>query len=158
MATIESRGRQQSAYRSVRYSTIRKDSQTADPDQLSQFRIKRRAAESTFYNTRTLDLKSYTSQQPERPRINANPERPDYLSTFHSLLNPQRPEEDDLFCQVQPRLRFTSYDTAFEQPENTEFTLLDPFHRPYAYLTVPPLSLSENSQKTRRNSTRSARK
>lgn len=73
MATMESRGRQQSAYRSVRYSTIRKDSQTADPDQLCQFRIKRRAAESTFYNTRTLDLKSYTSQQPERARISVNP-------------------------------------------------------------------------------------
>ena len=58
--------RQNSAYRSVRYSTIRKDINTADnTTRLNSFRVKRKPIEeSTFYNTRTLDVKPQTSAQP----------------------------------------------------------------------------------------------
>ena len=51
--------RQNSAYRSVRYSTIRKNNFTPDlSHRLSTFKAgKGLAEESTFYNTRTLDFK-----------------------------------------------------------------------------------------------------
>lgn len=52
---FESRERQSSAYRSVRYSTIRKESYTADVDRMSLNRMRKKPLlESTFYNTRTL--------------------------------------------------------------------------------------------------------
>jgi hypothetical protein len=52
---LESRERQHSAYRSVRYSTIRKESFTADVDRLSLHRMRKKPQlESTFYNTRTI--------------------------------------------------------------------------------------------------------
>ena len=54
--------RQNSAYRSVRYSTIRKDNHTADkPHRLSQFRAKPKLEDTTFYKTRTIDLKPQTA-------------------------------------------------------------------------------------------------
>ena len=75
--------RQNTAYRSVRYSTIRKDSYTADkPTRLSQFRVKHKfGEESTFYKTRTIDVKAQSGVQPSF----ANPERHSYMDTFHSL-------------------------------------------------------------------------
>jgi hypothetical protein len=52
---LEGRERQSSAYRSVRYSTIRKASFTADMNRQSLTRVKKKPLlESTFYNTRTL--------------------------------------------------------------------------------------------------------
>jgi hypothetical protein len=52
---LEGRERQNSAYRSVRYSTIRKASFTADMNRQSLTRHKKKPLlESTFYNTRTL--------------------------------------------------------------------------------------------------------
>ena len=72
--------RQNSAYRSVRYSTIRKDSHTADNTaRLSQFRVKRKPyEESTFYKTRTIELKPQTATQ----NFYNNPERCCYNDTF----------------------------------------------------------------------------
>ena len=68
--------RQNSAYRSVRYSTIRKDSLTADkPHRVSGFRTKPKLIEeSTFYKTRTIDLKPQTAAQNFY-----NPEKSSYL-------------------------------------------------------------------------------
>ena len=75
------RERQNSAYRSVRYSTIRKESFTADVDRLSLHRIrpKKAALDSTFYNTRTIELKPPTAPN--------NPERTNYLQSFKSMMN-----------------------------------------------------------------------
>ncbi|MCB0369553.1 MAG: hypothetical protein KDD45_08935, partial [Bdellovibrionales bacterium] len=58
--------RQNSAYRSVRYSTIRKDSYTADKNhRFSSFKVKPKLGEeSTFYKTRTIDLKPQTAARP----------------------------------------------------------------------------------------------
>jgi len=62
---LETQQRQGTAYRSIRYSTLRKDSRTADPDEINKPRPKRKIFDSTFYNSRTLDLRSYSSQQPQ---------------------------------------------------------------------------------------------
>ena len=45
-------------------------------------------------------------------------------------------EDADLFKTCELRIRFSNFDEDFIKPEGTEFTLLDPFHRPHAYLTV----------------------
>ena len=68
--------RQNSAYRSVRYSTIRKDSLTADkPFRPTAFRTKPKHIEdSTFYKTRTIDLKPQTAAQ-----TFYNPEKSSYM-------------------------------------------------------------------------------
>lgn len=82
---FEQRERQNSAYRSVRYSTIRKESYTADVDRLSQNRMRKKPLlDSTFYNTRTLEMR------PQNSLHSNNPERPSYLESFHSMLHSEK--------------------------------------------------------------------
>ncbi len=129
--------RQNSAYRSVRYSTIRKDAHTADtPHRLSQIRVKRKPIEeSTFYNTRTIELKPRTAIQ----QSFENPERINYIETFHSLFQSEKRvknKDDDTFNACELKLKFTNFNHSFLKDDRTEFTLLDPFNRPYTYLNV----------------------
>ena len=129
--------RQNSAYRSVRYSTIRKDSLTADkPRNMSGFRPKpKQLEESTFYKTRTIDLKPQTAAQNFY-----NPEKSTYMESFQSMFQSEKKvkdREDDSFQAYEMRVKFTNFDSSFLKEDGTEFTLLDPFHRPYSYITVP---------------------
>ena len=80
--------RQNSAYRSVRYSTIRKDNFTPDlSHRLSTFKAgKGLAEESTFYNTRTLDFKPQTAG----PAMFDNPETTTYMQTFTSMFHSEK--------------------------------------------------------------------
>jgi len=128
--------RQNSAYRSVRYSTIRKDSLTADkPRNMSGFRPKgKQLEESTFYKTRTIDLKPHTAAQNFY-----NPEKSTYMESFQSMFQSQKKvkdKEDDSFQAYELKVKFANFDSSFLKEDGTEFTLLDPFHRPYSYLTV----------------------
>lgn len=52
------------------------------------------------------------------------------------------PDEDFKLCNI--RVKFTSFDQDFASPSDTEFTLLDPFQRPYLYLKVELYLLSDN--------------
>ena len=129
--------RQNSAYRSVRYSTVRKDSLTADKSaRQSSFRFKPKPVEeSTFYKTRTIDVKPQTAAQ-----TFYNPEKSSYLQSFDSMFQSEKKvknKQDDSFQGCQIKIKFTNFDNSFLQEDGTEFTLLDPFHRPYSYLTVP---------------------
>ena len=83
---LEFRPRQQSAYRSVRYSTVRKQTQTADSQRPYFSRSKGKTAmASTFYNTRTIEL------QPERAssRMDQYRKAP-YFETFQSMFQSER--------------------------------------------------------------------
>lgn len=45
--------------------------------------------------------------------------------------------DDDIdFKTCELKIKFTNFDNNFVKEDDTEFTLLDPFHRPYTYLTV----------------------
>ena len=130
--------RQNSAYRSVRYSTVRKDAYTAEKStRLSQFRVKRKLGEeSTFYKTRTIDIKPQTAVQPS---VFENPEINSYMDTFHSLFQSEKKvkgRDEDEFQGCEIKIKFTNFDNEFEKDDVTEFTLLDPFHRPYTYVSV----------------------
>lgn len=138
---LEGRDRQGSAYRSVRYSTIRKESFTAHEDRLSLNRLKRKPQlESTFYDTRTLEMK------PRASMVQNNPEKISYLESFHSMFQSEKkvkdfPDDDLKPCNI--RVKFSSFDQDFASPSDTEFTLLDPFQRPYSYLKVELYLLSD---------------
>lgn len=118
----------------MRYSTIRKESFTADVDRMSLNRMRKKPLlESTFYNTRTIELR------PQKSTQSNNPERNSYLESFHSMLNSEkmvRLDDDIDFKTCELKVKFTHFDHNFEKEDDTEFTLLDPFHRPYSYLTV----------------------
>ena len=88
---LELRPRQQSAYRSVRYSTVRKQAQTADSQRPYFSRPKGKTAmASTFYHTRTIDL------QPERTSSRLDQyRRNSYFETFQSMLNSERTARED---------------------------------------------------------------
>jgi hypothetical protein len=68
-----------------------------------------------------------------------NPERNSYLESFHSMLHSEKivKQDDDIdFKTCEIKLKFNNFDHNFAKEDDTEFTLLDPFHRPYSYLTV----------------------
>lgn len=132
---FELRPRQNSAYRSVRYSTVRKQTLTADSPRPTFSQPKPRGAmASTFYQTRTIDI------QPEKRSIRLEQfKRAPYFDTYQSMFNSEKiakEEDPETFKTCELKIRFANFDEEFVKPEGTEFTLLDPFHRPYAYLTV----------------------
>lgn len=53
-------------------------------------------------------------------------------------------DEDIDFKGCELKIKFTSFDQNFAKDDDTEFTLLDPFHRPYSYLTVSTNLCREN--------------
>ena len=51
------------------------------------------------------------------------------------------------------KLKFTNFDHSFvKDNDGTEFTLLDPFHRPYTYLIVSLVSFRIKQTNRKRNS------
>ena len=92
---FELRPRQQTAYRSVRYSTVRKQAQTADSQRPYFSRPKGKTAmASTFYHTRTIDLQP--DLQPERTSSRLDQyRRNSYFETFQSMLNSERTARED---------------------------------------------------------------
>lgn len=58
-------------------------------------------------------------------------------------------EIDFKTCEL--KIKFTNFDHNFVKEEDTEFTLLDPFHRPYTYLTVSTNLCSGSSANAIRN-------
>ena len=74
--------RQSTPYRSFKYSSVRKDSYTADPSTVTQFRVKRKSMlESTFYKTSTIEVHNQNTEE-ER----GSPRKDRYLETFNSLM------------------------------------------------------------------------
>jgi len=64
---FEERARRTSAYRSVRYSTVRKQSFTSDMNRISDYHIsnkKNNIDESTLLNTKTYDFKNLSTYKP----------------------------------------------------------------------------------------------
>ena len=110
--------RTNSAYRSVRYSTIRKDSVTADKSFRPTFRTKPKQVEdSTFYKTRTIDLKPQTAAQNFY-----NPERSSYMESFDSMLQSEKRvknKDDDSFQGCEIKIKFTNFDKNFLKEDGT---------------------------------------
>jgi hypothetical protein len=70
---------------------------------------------------------------------------------LHSEKN-VRLDEDIDFKTCELKIKFTNFDNNFVKDDETEFTLLDPFNRPYSYLTVIPILRRGNLTNARRNS------
>ena len=45
-------------------------------------------------------------------------------------------------CEL--KIKFTNFDSTFGREEDSDFTLLDPLHRPLTHLAVPPSLPSTN--------------
>ena len=69
---------------------------------------------------------------------------------FQSEKNVKR-KDDDIFQACEIKIKFTNFDKKFLKDDGTEFTLLDPFNRPYTYITVFFL-LYRMSVRNRKNS------
>jgi hypothetical protein len=97
-----------------------------------------------------MDVKPKTAA---RPFID-DPERNSYMETYNSMYQSEKrvkERDDDIFQGCEIKVKFSNFDHSFLKEDGTEFTLLDPFHRPYSYLTVLPLLFRINSANKRRN-------
>ena len=61
------------------------------------------------------------------------------MESFQSMFLSEKKvkdKEDDSFQAYELKVKFANFDSSFLKEDGTEFTLLDPFHRPHSYLTV----------------------
>jgi hypothetical protein len=92
--------------------------------------------------------------RPQNSLQSNNPERVSYLESFHSMLHSEkavRLDDDVDFKTCELKIKFTNFDQNFLKDDETEFTLLDPFRRPYTYLTVFINLCRENWANARKN-------
>lgn len=63
-----------------------------------------------------------------------------------------RLDEDIDFKTCELKIKFSNFDNNFVKDDETEFTLLDPFSRPYTYLTVISILRRESLANATKNS------
>jgi hypothetical protein len=93
--------------------------------------------------------------RPPTSAITNNPERNTYLESFHSMLHSEkavRLDEDIDFKTCELKIKFVNFDNNFGKDDVTDFTLLDPFNRPYTYLTVMTFLCRESLTNAIKNS------
>lgn len=93
--------------------------------------------------------------RPQNSIHSNNPERNTYLESFHSMLHSEkavRLDDEIDFKACELKIKFTNFDQNFAKEDETEFTLLDPFNRPYSYLTVTTNLCRNNWISAKRNS------
>lgn len=61
-------------------------------------------------------------------------------------------DEDIDFRTCELKINFSNFDNNFVKDDETEFTLLDPFNRPYTYLTVISILCRESLTNAIKNS------
>lgn len=63
-----------------------------------------------------------------------------------------RLDEDIDFKTCELKIKFSNFDNNFVKDDETELTLLDPFSRPYTYLTVISILRRESLTNATKNS------